>query len=290
MRNKLISSLAGAAFSFAASGLAFAADMAVKALPPPPAPVYNWTGFYIGGNAGYGWENTIDNSVTSVNCFLAPGTCTFGPTGVVNSLPAAVPGRLDTHPKGFIGGGQIGYNYQFAPNWLAGLETDFQGADIKGDETITNTGACCGSSLGNLITVTGTGSQKIDWFGTLRGRVGWLPINPLLVYATGGLAYGHVRTDVSFAGAIIAASLIPGATALSQSDIHTGWTVGGGLEWMFAPQWSVKAEYLYYDLGTVTLNQTLALTLGGVVQASATIQSDAHYHGNIVRGGLNYHF
>jgi outer membrane immunogenic protein len=285
MRDRLISSLAGAAFSFAASGFAFAADMPVKApLPAPtPVPVYSWTGWYVGLNAGGGWQNTtIDNSVTSNS---GSGTAIFP------ALNAAIPQQLNTHPSGFIGGGQIGYNYQFAPNWVAGFETDFQGANIKGTASAADSALDVTSSL---FTVAGTGSQKIDWFGTLRGRLGWLPVDPLLVYATGGLAYGQVQTDVSFSGVrspssgIIAA--LNGSSATSLSETRAGWTLGGGLEWMFAPRWTVKAEYLYYDLGTETLNQTLALCAVGVGCDSANIQSASHFRGNIARAGVNYKF
>lgn len=192
-----------------------------------------------------------------------------------------------------MGGGQIGYNYQTGA-FVWGVETDFQGADIKGDQTAS------GSVLQDpfssaFVNVTGTGRQKIDWFGTLRGRMGWVPVNTLLIYATGGLAYGHTETDVSFSASsnnIFVPCPCTGSTAVNASNTLTGWTVGGGLEWMFAPQWSVKGEYLYYDLGTVTIDQTLPLTsvFGGPAATAAAIHSEAHYHGNIARIGVNYHF
>jgi outer membrane immunogenic protein len=271
-----------AASTIAFAQIASAADLGrrvYKAPPPPPTPIYSWTGWYVGLNAGYAWENTIDNTVTTNACF------NNFPAILCPAAAAAIPTRFDTHPKGFIGGAQIGYNYQIAPDWLVGIETDFQGADIKGDDSQSNS-VKIGSA--NPFNSTGTGSQKIDWFGTVRGRLGWLPVNPLLVYATGGLAYGHTRTDVSFASAI---GPLTGAAAVSQDDTRAGWTIGGGLEWMFAPNWSLKGEYLYYDLCTVTLNSTVnVFVAGNVLQTSTGIQSDAHYHGNIVRGGVNYHF
>jgi outer membrane immunogenic protein len=241
MCNKLISGLAGAAFSFAASGFGFAADMAVKAPPPaPPAPVYNWTGFYVGLNAGGGWgSNKIDNSFT-------PGTCNAGFCSLFfTALNIAIPGQFDIDPSGFIGGGQIGYNYQFASNWVAGLEADFQGANIKGDANAANAGMFI-LGVPNTFQVTGAASQKLDWFGTLRGRLGWTPTPPVLLYATGGLAFGHVQTNASFSGQYLINGFFEGSgsTAISQSDTLVGWTVGGGLEWMFAPRWSVEGESL----------------------------------------------
>lgn len=270
-----------------------AADLPRKApvyAPPPPAPVYSWTGWYAGLNAGYGWENTIDNSVTSSTCLTPPlslGVC----SDVARALAAAVPGQFDDHPKGFIGGGQIGYNYQFSPNWLAGVEADFQGAHIKGDDSKAGSVHFSISIPDPDANVAGTGSQKIDWFGTLRGRLGWLPVNPLLIYATGGLAYGHTKTDVSWSGNVAGFETNGGSTAVSLSDTRVGWTVGGGLEWMFAPRWSLKAEYLYYDLGTVSFDSSLVLSfLAPAPYEVLNIHSDAHYHGNIVRAGVNYHF
>jgi outer membrane immunogenic protein len=108
------------------------------------------------------------------------------------------------------------------------------------------------------------------------------------------LAYGHVQTNALFSGAILndPAGAIAGSTNISQSETRAGWTAGGGFEWMFAPQWSVKAEYLYYDLGTLTLNQTLNVAILATPAANVNwnIQSTTHFNGNVVRAGLNYHF
>ena len=164
-------------------------------------------------------------------------------------------------------------------------------ANIKGDASGANTLVVAGFP-DNPITVSGTGSQKIDWFGTLRGRVGWVPVSPLLVYATGGLAYGHAETDASFVSHIPSVMFgnVTGATAVSDGDTRAGWTIGGGLEWMFAPQWSIKGEYLYYDLGTASIDQRLTTFGAGILAHMANIHSEAHYHGNIARVGVNYKF
>ena len=180
--------------------------------------------------------------------------------------------------------------------WVWGIETDFQGADIHRDGRAAGAAAVAGFAPA-VVELDGTGSQKIDWFGTLRGRVGWLPVNSLLVYATGGLAYGHVQTDMSFTANVINnASPINGSTAVSNLTTRAGWTIGGGLEWMFAPNWTIKGEYLYYDLGHVTLDSTLELFKVGPTPAesglgaSANIRSEVHYNGSIARVGLNYKF
>jgi outer membrane immunogenic protein len=279
--------LVGATLLFA--GPAFAADLAVKAPRALPLmPVYNWSGWYVGLNAGGGWgDDGISNTVTSNTCLVNAGAT--GCAAAVSVLNASVPGQFGTKPSGFIGGAQLGYNFQ-AGTFVWGVETDFQGADIK-DAASAVSGPTKLPGFADVLSLAGTASQKLDWFGTLRGRLGFLATPQLLLYGTGGLAYGHVETDVAFVGHIQETNPFDGATGLSQSDTRVGWTIGGGLEWMFAPNWSVKGEYLYYDLGHVTLNQTLNLVSTAPNNfVSANIASDVHYKGNIARVGLNYKF
>jgi outer membrane immunogenic protein len=130
MRNKLLSIIAGAAFSFAASGLAVAADMAVKmpvkAPPPAPAPAYNWTGWYVGANGGYGWNDpTVTFTPNDPAAFDA--TCGGAFAGIATCAPPTSFGI-----NGGFGGSQAGYNWQFSPQWVAGVETDFDWSDIRG--------------------------------------------------------------------------------------------------------------------------------------------------------------
>jgi opacity protein-like surface antigen len=152
---------------------AFAADMAVKmpvkAPPPAPAPVYSWTGWYVGVTAGYGFGNT-DQSLTA-----DAAEANIGP-------PVTHPPPSGLHPAGFVGGGEVGYNYQ-AGNILAGLEADFSYSGLR--QTASATGA---PFIGGVLQTTVT--TKLHWFGTVRGRLGVLPMNNLLLYATGGFAYG----------------------------------------------------------------------------------------------------
>jgi outer membrane immunogenic protein len=256
-----------------------------------PAPIYTWTGFYVGLNAGWGWGNSdgISNSVTSSFCNTALVGC--APNQASNAAVAAVPGSLDTNPNGFIGGGQIGYNWQTgAVVW--GIEADFQGADIHGDATATGS-VVPTSSPGNTISVTGSASQKIDFLGTLRGRLGWTPSPPWLLYVTGGLAYGHTKTNVAFSEHVSGACFCgpDPVTSVENDEWRAGWTVGGGVEWMFAPQWTVKAEYLYYDLGSVTLNSSVTqLNAAATPFFGVGIASEVTYRGSIARAGVNYKF
>jgi outer membrane immunogenic protein len=264
---------------------AFAADMYVKA--PPPAPVSSWTGWYVGANAGGLWENNpgVQSNFAQTACVgIIPSACA-DVSAVGNSSLSA----LNTKGSGFIGGGQLGYNWQWTPNWVVGIETDFQGVGVSGSGSGSGT---ANNAAGVPYIGQGFVTEKTDWFGTLRGRLGWTLMPSLLVYGTGGLAYGHVETSASFSGSFPTnPTPVSGSTSLSQSSDRTGYTVGGGFEWMFAPRWSAKAEYLYYDLGTVTLNQTLTVALasgGGFI--GTAVQSTTRYNGNIARAGINYHF
>lgn len=253
-----------------------AADMRmpVKAPPPVAAAVWSWTGFYIGVNGGYSWGRA-SNSATFVT---APG-------GVVIVPPAGslVGNAVDL--KGGLVGGQIGYNWQIS-SWLIGLEGDGQWSWERGSSSFLCVGA--GTCVPGLVVAapgafatTGTISQKIEAFGTFRGRVGWLVTPEVLLYGTGGLAVGSVRSALSLAS--FTAVGLPVGVASTSSTTRVGWTAGGGIEGMFARNWSAKLEYLYMDLGSV--NNSLALIPPGV-----GINVRSRVTDNILRAGINYHF
>jgi outer membrane immunogenic protein len=257
--------LAGLAVS-ALIAPAVAAEMApVPYYPAPPPPIlWSWTGLYIGANLG--WAGSSSNTLTNT------GTDT-GTGGLGAALGAGLfPGSVSVSHSGFIGGGQIGYNWQLAPTWVAGIETDFDGL---GNNTNTNT-----FSNTTFVPMTATFSSGLDTLGTVRARLGWLWTPALLAYATGGFAYGENKVGSSFT---CPTCLPPAAIALSSSSTSTGWTVGAGLEWRFAPAWSVKVEYLYVDLGnrsdTITYNYR---------PFTSTLTSTVDERDNIVRVGLNY--
>ena len=271
-------------------GSAFAADMAVRApapLPPPPAPLYNWTGFYAGLNAGFHWGRNCVNTVT---------TTVFSVIEVVGSAIASQ-GTGSTCPddNGFIGGGQVGYNWQFT-NWVIGLETDIQGASNNNNQdTITNVGTFPGFSSTGTIT----SEKDLRWLGTVRGRLGFLAAPSFLIYGTGGLAYGKVDATTTVSEGLrfsnVNVNAPPFDASGSFSDTRTGWTAGGGVEWMFAPNWSVKAEYLYFDLGQVTwssanLNQFIIVIPVAARTTVSASQSTTRFNGDIIRAGINWHF
>jgi outer membrane immunogenic protein len=251
---------------------AFAADMAVKAAveaaPSAATPSYTWTGWHVGVTAGYGFGNA-DPSLTFNN---AEST-------VVDSFFAPAPSTL--HSQGFIGGGEIGYDYQ-SGSYLLGLETDLSYADVRA------TGSATGPFfIGGQFNTTVT--SRLDWLGTVRGRLGVLPTSNLLLYGTGGFAYGGLKittigTNVAAAppcnGVGLAVYCASGAT----SSVAVGWTVGGGLQYAIAPQWLVKAEYLYVDLGKQSATYPDLDVAGGLVTSTTTFRL------NVVRGGLDYRF
>ncbi len=278
------------AFALALSaGPVAAADFPSRKAPPPtyyaPAPIANWTGFYAGLNAGgtFGGSDSVNVS-----------TGVFGPGVDAAALGAVGSGVGNNNHGGFIGGGQIGYNYQLSPAIVAGIEADIQG--LAGGDGTSSFSVASPGALNPTHTFGGTvsASQRLDYLGTVRGRIGYLFTPSLLIFATGGVAYGGANLSSSFsatesaaAGAFVG-SAFGGANA---SNTQVGWTVGGGLEWMFANNWSAKFEYLYYDLGTVSVSGPVQYVnaVTGVTGLGAS-QTSAQFNGHIVRAGVNYHF
>jgi outer membrane immunogenic protein len=253
-----------AAIAAVFSQAALAADLPRKAPAPvvPPAPIYNWSGFYVGLNAG--WVGSTSNDISNSATLALAGPLAAG----------SIPGTVDLGYDGFIGGGQIGYNWQ-AGTWLYGLEADIQWSNADANTTIgpiTRPG---------FVPITTAYSRSLDWLGTFRGRVGYLVMPQFLFYATGGLAYGRTKLGNAF----ICPACAPATTTFSDtSDTRAGWTVGGGVEWMFIPRWSLKAEYLYVDLGDIST------TIGAFGPPPSLLTSTVHDRLNIVRAGVNYHF
>jgi outer membrane immunogenic protein len=265
MKRRAIALLAATVLSVGLSQIASAADLPVKAsvYNAPIATQYNWTGFYVGGNLGWGWNDDGGQPYC------------IAPTGLngIGCAPNNVPGA-QINANGVIGGGQIGYNWQ-ANNWVFGIETDIQGANIKGSVNIAGPFAQVGG--GNSGVSSFAADETLSWFGTVRGRVG-LAWDRVLLYATGGLAYGGVKVDQNFTGF---GSQFPSSTSATK----TGWTAGGGIEYAFAGNWSGKIEGLYYDLGSVS-------TSGGAVPVPNGYMSGKNFdvRGGIVRVGLNFKF
>ena len=227
----------------AASGADLPAPMYTKA-PPAPPPLYNWSGFYVGVNIGGSWGRQRETFTTAA--------------AIVDA---------SVHPNGVIGGAQIGYNWQgYNSPWVFGLEADIQGSGQRANGAFA-------IALAGVPASAISFEDQLQWFGTVRGRIGyaigyqgrWLP------YITGGLAYGENRIHGS--GTAVG---VPVAFDASKTDV--GWTVGTGVEWAFADQWSAKLEYLFADFGN-----------GPSIALPGAMITSGHLKDNIVRVGVNLH-
>jgi outer membrane immunogenic protein len=186
---------------------------------------------------------------------------------------------VNLNGAGFTGGGQAGFNWQ-RDRWVFGVEGDINYVGINDGSSIAR--PLTAPLAGTFVHVE---SDKPSWLATIRGRIGVIATPNFLLYGTGGVAFGGVRsaTSVSF-------TTTPDVYSGSTDTTRVGWTAGGGGEWMFAPQWSVKAEYLYVDLGTAGYaNACISAACAGFVNPP-TYQTDLRVHEHIARVGVNYHF
>jgi outer membrane immunogenic protein len=272
MKARILSLLAGtAATALTTAGIsaASAADLPFRSAPPAPiiaaAPIFTWTGFYVGVNAGYGWQNNDNNSSifvpagTFVTAPLASGTVTFA----------------DDDGEGFVGGGQIGYNYQMG-SFVLGVEADLQWADLGGSGGTAFVPAGFPASFVPAGTAGG-----IDWFGTVRARAGFA-FGQALVYATGGFAYGGADDNNDRFGLV------------NDDDVRTGWVLGAGMEYAFTNNLTLGLEGLWVNLngdnnGTFIGTET---TAGGAVLpvdvAGRDNDSDNEFF--VARAKLNFKF
>lgn len=239
MRHTLKTLALAAGVSLVALSAGFAADLGARQAykaPPAAAPMFSWTGFYIGGHVGYGWGN---NDFTDPTGYFGTAGATYG-----------------NDSDGFLGGLQAGFDYQFAPNWVLGIEGQVSWSNIDGSTTF---GA----------PVSGTFSNDLNWLSSVTGRLGYTGGNWLL-YGKGGVAWADY--DHTVADNLLAVSGTVG-------DTKIGWTAGAGIEYAFAPGFSGKVEYQYYDFGSDTYTfPTLA----------TPFEVDNNIH--TVKAGLNWRF
>jgi outer membrane immunogenic protein len=239
-------------------GSANAADMSMpyKAPPPVAPPSSNWTGFYIGVNGGAGWGTAASSIDLGA---LAAG---LGVGGITGTFP------VGSHElNGFLGGGQIGYNWQTG-NVVLGVEGDGDWANISG------TAPC----LEDILSC----SANVQWTADATVRLGVLPLSNMLVYVKGGAAWAGVNYNLSSSG------LLGAGTSLTSSltTTKTGGLLGFGTEYLFAPHWTAKIEYNYTDFGSST--NTFVLTETGIGSVAVPIQTTLQMH--TVKAGVNYHF
>lgn len=208
-----------------ASGAAVAADLPNRnkaPVMPVVAPAFTWTGVYLGLNAGYGFS-----SISKAGVYF-------------------------NDKQSFVGGGQVGYNYQFAPNLVLGIEADLQTADLRASANAVGVNAKLAGS-----------KNGVEWFGTLRPRVGFAA-DRALFYVTGGLAYGEQKLTVPALG--------------SGSATNAGYTVGGGVEYAFTNNITGKVEGLYVDL----------MDHNYIPRTPVYTKSGSEF--GVVRAGVNYKF
>jgi outer membrane immunogenic protein len=234
--------------AFATTTSVFAADLAVKAPAMyPAAPVqFTWTGCYIGGHIGGAFSNDR-------------ATNAFGNSATFSSA-------------GFVGGGQIGCDYQFAPDWVVGGEGRAAWSSLKNSHGASVINVVTGVTLPSQFTVSN------DFLASATARLGYVAADRWLVFVRGGAAWTNEKTDDAFT--------IPGFVAVDPkaTTTRTGWTVGTGVEWAFAPHWSTTLEYNYYDFGSHTT--TLTDAANNVIVSGTSLKDTIH----TVTAGVNYHF
>jgi outer membrane immunogenic protein len=231
---------------------------------PSLAQDHRWSGLYMGVHAGYGWADHGLSVAHPCNC----DTLAWGPVG-----NETFTGSADAATKGYMGGLQFGAQRQFG-TWVVGLEVDVSKTSMDGAHTF------------RMDYDTDWAAQtRMDWFGTGRIRVGHA-FGSLLLYGTGGLAWARTETDmqtISITGPVT-------MSELTSKSFHVGWAVGGGAEWALTPNLSLKAEYLYVDLGSANYDPKGLAYAGtlGEFKHHELMSGDLSLH--IARMGLNYKF
>lgn len=240
--------------------LASAADMPFKA--PPSQAADDWSGWYAGGNLGYGWGDARNPDVSFVDPGAAIGFAAYFAAGG-NVIPGLT-------PRGINGGGQVGFNRMLAPHWLVGAVADLQASAIAA--SATNSAAAFG------VPTLQSNSSRIDWFGTVRGKIG-VTENNWLLFGTAGLAYGAVTTSGSF---ITPGGLV--AVTGANTSTSTGWAAGAGVNYSLSQNWIAGIEYIYVNLGRTSATETQPLFPG----AALTISNLSAVH--VLRTTLDYRF
>jgi outer membrane immunogenic protein len=272
--NKILVAVALAGLSTTS---ALAADMAAQApmYAKAASPAYDWTGFYIGATLGGGEQGS------STGYSAVPG--------FVNSVsliqPALANGSLATNTKergaGVLGGLTLGYNLQLA-SWLVGVECDFSGTSFDAKSSVTPAPAQFFPPL------TTTMENRTEWLSTVRARVGALVSPQTLLFVTGGLAVGEIKSTANIIPGINICANNAFCSTGTSDQIRAGWSAGVGGEYLFAPNWTLKVEYLHYDLGRFSYNANIVAIFAGAGLPNAT--ASTHVYGDIGRLGVNYKF
>ncbi|MBV8754325.1 MAG: porin family protein [Hyphomicrobiales bacterium] len=271
MRKLVFAGVTLAALGIVQPAMAADLDVGPYKVAPLIVPVYDWTGFYVGISGGF----------------------SEGRSSNVYTITGFAPVSDSTKMDGGVFGGQIGYNWQPARSFVLGVEADLQGTWQNGSDnpTGTSTTSCVAGIPLCTTTANAVGvDEKLRWFGTARGRVGFVPWDNVMLFVTGGVAFGEVEwneTTTNTVTTTLAGTSLGTTTAINSGTAtatHAGWTVGGGSEWVLSGGWTGKLEYLFVDLGTIGNSY---VSNAGVVP---TVVESSHVRDNIIRIGLNYRF
>jgi outer membrane immunogenic protein len=277
-----------------ATGPVRAADMAVGAPAPAYVPVNDWTGFYLGGHAGYGWGRDSFNELLLGNFAGASGFSTSG-------IPGAPLNGINS--KGAIGGGHFGYIQQWG-NWVGGLEIDISGTDIKGSTTGSDArtiSTALVSAVPIISTTTSTNAatrtDKFEMLASARARLGFLAWPNTLFYGTGGLAWTRFvqSTNETLTNTVsittLATTSVTTNLAASTTSSEFGWVAGvGGEAKIYNTNWLFRVEYLHYDFGNQGSFSGTSLSTGGGGFSTTGARTSGSLTADVVRGGISYKF
>jgi outer membrane immunogenic protein len=270
--------------ALALGGPVFAADLAPVQMPLKAPPVvarpFSWTGCYIGGHLGGDWGHA---NFVDPNTLFGGGLGLFAPTGTGVGIDQGA---------GVVGGGQVGCDYQFATNWVVGLAGDFSWTNLDGSKSDPYAFSGGDSLFGGKNGVPATLRDQTDWLASVTGRVGYT-WDRWMLYGKGGVAWEHSRDTIQPLTAwgnnltAFCFALVRGTSCnASGTDTDTGWTVGVGLAWAFADNWSAGIEYDHYGFGNHSVTLTASGPLTGTGSAAVTVNQNI----DVVKATLDYRF
>jgi outer membrane immunogenic protein len=267
----------------AAAGLAQAADMPLKAPPPPPAPSFSWTGFYVGADIGAAWGSSTTSSplANDPGCFVTIIPC-YGASTVADINSHAAQSQSSSS---VLGGLEAGYNLQLG-YFVVGGETDIGFYRLNGNSFAS------APFTGFPVPAGGTAPSYYNdvsstWLFTARGRLGFTPAANLLVYGTGGVAVADLRHQAQFVEGVFPGTSLGTEGSISSATV-TGAVYGGGVEWALTNNWLVKAEYLHVEFGSVTGAASPVIITGAV--SGSVFTHSASLNADILRFGVDYKF
>jgi outer membrane immunogenic protein len=282
MKKLLLASVAASALTIGHSGNA--ADLSAPVLKaPPPAPVWSWTGCFVGGQVGWGWQR---NKISQTNFF------TNSSAGTLYIFRGAADGNVNS--TGGVFGGQVGCDYQFAGGFVVGVQGTFLGSDINGVSQdplngVRQTVTPAGGAFTPGVFGGGSIGVRTRYIESVTGRLGWTGWSPqTMFYVRGGGAWVDTQLDMRSGAAGGAFRTFPAAAIFDTK--YSGWTVGAGFEWMITGNWSAFVEYNFYDFknqGLAAVGGTPGVRLGNNV-FGGTLASDVTI--STVSIGVNYRF